>query len=57
MVNDNILSKVETGFSPARVFPGNGQLVDPAQGGYVLVQIRNENNPGTKIVAHSVKQP
>jgi hypothetical protein len=39
-------SKVETGFSSERIFPGNGQVVDPAIGGYVLVTSRNiSQNP------------
>jgi hypothetical protein len=51
-------SKIETGFSSfMELFPGNGQVDDPAFGGYVLVPSRNFEQSRHKIVAHSVKQP
>jgi hypothetical protein len=49
-------SKIETEFlSFMEFFPGNGQVVDPAIGGYVLVHSRNFQKFRYKIVAHSVK--
>jgi hypothetical protein len=45
-------SKFETGFlSFMELFPGNGWVVDPAIGGYVLVTSRNFQKSRYKIVA------
>jgi hypothetical protein len=46
---ERLRSKVETGFSSERIFPGNGQVADPAIGGYVLVTSRIIfQNPGIR---------
>ena len=53
---ERLRSKVETGFFIRKDFlPGNGWVVDPIIGGYVLVTSRNFQKSRYKIVAHSVK--
>jgi hypothetical protein len=45
---ERLRSKVETGFSSERIFPGNGWVVDPTMAATSWLQVESQNNPGIR---------